>query len=219
MDSTDYGQPGLLSANVNYASIGGALGTACVGNVDDVQLYSGVLDASEVAYLYANPGLMVTNTAGTGLDYFNFALGTTNLDWNVSGDTSWFVEATNTFSGSSFAAQSGSVTNGQSSTLSVTVTGPGTLTFSWSSIANDPSQGFACIFYDNGNQLDNIGGDSSWYQDGPFQIGAGQHVLTWTAYANGDTDPTQAACLDAVNYTPTSSNTGPIITLNHLSQT
>jgi hypothetical protein len=218
LDSTDYGQPGTL-ADGNYASIGGIAGSAYVGNVDDVQLYSGVLNASEVAYLYANPGLMVTNTAGSGLDYFNFALGTTNLNWNVSGDTSWFVEATNTSSGSSFAAQSGSVTNEQSSTLSVTVTGPGTLTFSWSSIANDPHQGFTCNFYDNGNQLDNIGGDSSWYQDGPFQIGAGQHILTWTAYANGDTDPTQAAYLDMVNYTPVNNNSAPIITLNPVSQT
>jgi hypothetical protein len=219
LDSVDYGEPGALNGDANYASIGGQYASAYVGKVDDVQLYTGVLNASEVAYLYANPGLMVTNTAGTSLDYFNFALGTTNLDWNVSGNTSWFVEATNTVSGSPFAAQSGSVTNGQSSTLSVTVTGPGTLTFYWSSIANDPNQAFICWYSDNGTQMDNIEGDSSWYQDGPFQIGAGQHVLSWTAYANGDTDPTQAAYLDSVDYSPSNSNIGPIITLNPISQT
>jgi hypothetical protein len=39
------------------------------------------------------------------------------------------------------------VINYQSTTLSATVTGPGNLTFYWSSIANDPDQGFDCEFY------------------------------------------------------------------------
>jgi len=50
---------------------------------------------------------------------------------------------TNTYTGAPAAAQSGSVTGGQSSTLSVVVNGLGTLTFYWSSIANDNNQGLA----------------------------------------------------------------------------
>ncbi len=218
LDSVDYGEPGQLIADANYASIGGQYSSAFVGKVDDVQLYSGVLNASEVAYLYNHPGLTVSNIAGTGDVYFNVALGTTNLLWNTGGDTSWQVESTNTCNSQPLAIQSGSVTNGQSSIVSVTVTGPGTLTFYWSSIANDPNQGFSCSYYDNGNQLDTISGDTSWYQDGPFQITAGQHTLTWTASAGGDSDPTEAAFLDQVSFVPIAPN-NPIITLNPFSQT
>jgi hypothetical protein len=180
------------------------------GLLDDLQIYSGVLSSNQVAQLYANPG-----TTAVFQD-FNVALDTTNLNWTTSGDSSWFVETTNT-SGSPFAVQSGSVTGNQSSTLSVTVTGPGTLTFYWSSIANDANNGFDCEFALDGGDVDDLYGDTSWYLDGtPFIIPAGQHTLSWTAYADGDTDPTEVAFLDEVNYVP---DTTPVITLNPFSQT
>jgi PKD repeat protein len=116
------------------------------------------------------------------------------------GDTAWFTETTNTYNGAPSADQSGSVTNGQASTLSVVVTGPGTLTYYWSSIANDPNQGFSCEFDVDGNYSNNITGDTAWYQDGPYFIGPGQHTLSWTSSANGDTDPTEAGFLDDVSY-------------------
>ena len=53
----------------------------------------------------------------------------------------------------------------------------------------------------------NITGDTDWYQDGPYAIGPGQHTLSWTSSANGDTDPTQAGYLDQVSYVPASSPT------------
>ena len=107
------------------------------GLLDDIQIYMPVyaFPPDQVAQLYSNPG-----STAVGQD-FNAALNTTNLTWTTSGDSSWFVESANDNDGVS-AAQSGSVTGSQSSTLSVTVTGPGTLTFYWSSIANDPDGGF-----------------------------------------------------------------------------
>ncbi|MGH7978850.1 MAG: choice-of-anchor tandem repeat GloVer-containing protein, partial [Limisphaerales bacterium] len=166
------------------------------GLLDDVQIYDRVLSSTEVTFLYNNPGQTV---AGTGGADFNTTLGTTNLNWTTIGDASWFTETTNTYNGSPSAAQSGSVTGDQSSTLSLTVTGPGTLTFYWSSIANDPNQGFDCDFYINGNLYDYISGDSAWGMDS-FNIPSGTSTLTWTAAANGDTDPTEAAFLDQVSY-------------------
>ena len=62
------------------------------------------------------------------------------------------------------AAQSGSVTGNQTSTLSVTVNGPGTLTFYWSSIANDPNEGFDYEFDIDGSYANDIYGDQSWTQ-------------------------------------------------------
>jgi uncharacterized repeat protein (TIGR03803 family) len=139
---------------------------------------------------------------------FNADLNTTNLPWATMGDAAWFTETNDTYNGAPAAGQSGSVTGFQSSTLSVTVNGPGTLTFFWSSIANDPNQAFDYEFDIDGNYADNITGDNSWFQEVdpntglPYAIPAGQHVLSWTVSANGDMDPTQAGYLDNVSYVP-----------------
>jgi hypothetical protein len=152
-------------------------------------------------------------TVGSPVANFNADLNTTNLPWATMGDAAWFTETTDTYNGALYAAQSGSVTNSQSSTLSVTVTGPGTLTFFWSSIANDPNQGFDYEFDIDGNHADDISGDNSWAQEFdpntglPYAIPAGQHVLSWTVTANGDTDSTQAGYLDDVTYVPAAAPT------------
>ena len=224
LDAAGFGAPGLLTSSSPAALY---LGTdtsevnGYAGDMDEVQIYSGVLSSNEVAYLYSHPGSAVGDTMsqGSGPD-FNAALGTTNLSWTTSGDTNWFVETTHTWSSNAAAAESGSVTLAQSSTLAVTVAGPGTITFYWSSIANDPNGGFDCEFYLDGgpdnNYVDDISGDNSWYQDGPFDIPAGQHRLEWTVTAGGDTEPTQAAFLDQVSYVQ---DTMPVITLNPFNQT
>ena len=139
-------------------------------------------------------------TVGNPVANFNADLGTTGLPWATMGDAAWFTETTNTYNGAPAADQSGSVTGSQASTLSVIVTGPGTLTFYWSTIA---SGSFSCEFEVDGNYSNNITGNTAWYQDGPYAIGPGQHTLSWTASANGDTDPTEAGFLDDVSYVVT----------------
>jgi hypothetical protein len=180
------------------------------GLLDDVQIYAGVLSQDQVTQLHSNPGSTAVSSD------FNFALNTTGLPWATSGDSSWFVENSDDNDGVA-AAQSGSVTGSQSSTISVTVTGPGTLTFYWSCIANDSNEGFDYEFDIDGGYVDDIYGDTPWYQDGtPFIIPAGQHTLSWTTSAYGDTDPTQAGFLDQVNFVP---DTAPVITVNPFNQT
>ena len=180
------------------------------GEMDDLQIYSGVLNSNEVASLHDNPGSTAANVSGQD---FNPAVNTTNLTWLTGGDTDWFVETTNAQDGVS-AAQSGSVINNQSSTLSVTVTGPGTLTFYWAS--QDDCNNFDYEFDVDGGYQDDISCSRSWYQDGPFIIPAGQHILSWTAYANGDADPTEAGFLDQVIFV---AGTTPVITVNPFNQT
>ena len=146
------------------------------GLLDDIQIYSGVLSSNQVAQLYASPG----TTAAASLE-FNAALGTSGLTWTTNGDSSWFIESTNTANGAPYAAQSGSVTDDQSSTLSVTVTGPGTLTFYW---ASEASGDFDYEFDIDGSYGDDISGYTDWYQEvdwrtgQPYVIPAGQHTLT-----------------------------------------
>ncbi|HEY3761735.1 MAG TPA: LamG-like jellyroll fold domain-containing protein [Verrucomicrobiae bacterium] len=202
LDASVIGPTNEVVVNATVYLAGGYY-TQYVGLLDDVRVYSGELTAQNIASLAGN-----SNPLG-------LALNATNLQWSTSGDADWFVETTNTFDDIS-AAQSGSITGAQSSTLSTTVTGPGTLTFSWSSIANDPNYGFDLEFNIDGSDEDDIYGDTDWYQDGPFNIPSGTHTLTWTATAYGDTDPTEAGFLDEVSFVP---STGPVITLNPFSQT
>ncbi len=199
LDSSDIASTNFLTG-AQYVSIGGESGSAYQGLVDDVQIYSGVLSANDVASLFSNPGTSVPDIS-TNSAQFNAALGTANLSWATSGDTSWFVETDNTYNGASAAVQSGSVINSQSSRLLTTVTGPGTLTFYWSSIANDSNNGFDYEFYFDdpftGDQAD-LYGDNDWQQFS-VSIPSGQHTLGWVVYPNGDTDPTHAGFLDQVN--------------------
>lgn len=222
LDSSDYGEPEVLDGGADWASIGGALGGAYTGLLDDVQIYSGVLGAIDILNLYQNPGSTVPNGAPTTL---GTALGATNLTWTMSGDADWFVESTNTYNGSPFAAQSGAISNYQTSTLTATVTGPGTLTFYWSSVDNDPSQNmdyeFAIDDPDTGDIAD-LYGANGWQSiedtlgtSGPIVIPPGQHTLIWTVYANNDADPFEAGFLDQVVFMPPDTN--PVsanITLN-----
>ena len=184
------------------------------GLVDDVRIYSTNLSAGDVATL-ASSGNIPTLAS---------AIGATNLIVTTSGDANWFIETTNTYNGAPFADQSGSISNFQSSTLTAIVTGPGTLTFNWSSVDNDPNQSMDYEFsiddpYTN-DIADLYGGGNDWQSiedstGGPIIIPPGQHTLQWTVYANGDADPFQAGFLDQVVFTPP--DTSPVsanITLN-----
>ncbi|HEY1788983.1 MAG TPA: LamG-like jellyroll fold domain-containing protein [Verrucomicrobiae bacterium] len=221
-EDSDTGSTDPLNGNNYFLSLGGTTESSYSGLLDDFQIYAGVLSESEVARLYANPGTMIPDVSGSSGD-FNSALGTTGLSWTTSGDSNWFIEETNTDGVSSTAAQSGQVQDYQSSTLSVTVTGPGTLSFYWSS--QDPNGGgFDYEFDIDGQYQDEIYFDTPWYQEldpnsgysQPFSIPAGQHTLTWTTYAYGDEDPTEAGFLADVSYVTT---VAPIISLNPFNQT
>ncbi len=159
------------------------------GVLDDVRIYAGELNTNDVAILYGHP-----------LFTLGGALNAQALTWTtMDGDTPWFVETTNTEDGVS-AAQSGVVTNSQSSIISTTVTGPGTLTFFWSS--QDAGGNFDYEFDIDNGYADDIFYNTAWYQDGPFNLSAGPHTLSWTVNANGDNDPTEAGFLDQVSFVP-----------------
>ncbi len=161
------------------------------GILDDVRIYGGELPPADLAQL-----------AGNSIVTLGGAVNAPMLPWTTYGDTLWFVETTNAFDNIA-AAQSGPVTNDQISVISTTVTGPGTVTFAWSSQANnqDGDGNFSYEFDIDGNSYDSLGDDTDWEQDGPFPVPSGTHTLTWTAMANGDTDPTEVGFLDEVVFT------------------
>ena len=125
LDSSDYGEAGIFGDS-DYDSIGGELSGPYTGKLDDVQIYSGVLDAFEITNLYANPGTTAPNgpqeTPGSILGN---AVNAPNLTWTTYGDTNWYVETTNTYNGMAAAVESGVVQDSQTTTLQTTVVGPG----------------------------------------------------------------------------------------------
>jgi hypothetical protein len=166
------------------------------GILDDVRIYSGELTANDVAIL-----------AGIIYGQLGIALNAPSLPWITSGDSKWFVETTNTYDGVS-AAQSGVLTNNsQQTSLQTTVTGPGVLTFWWSSAADDSD--FDLEFdidggYAMSNDYDDLYGNTDWTQD-TFPIPAGVHTLTWFAYDADSTNDT--GWVDQVVFTPASAVT------------
>ena len=110
------------------------------------------------------------------------------------------------------AAQSGLITDSQSSTLQTTVVGAGTGTFWW---RVSSEQWFDYLsFYIDGVMQASISGDSGWQQQA-FAVANGSHTLKWT-YAK---DPSvsvgaDAGWLDQVTFIANP----PVITLQPLSQ-
>jgi hypothetical protein len=183
----------LLSATLYMA--GGYYGNYA-GLLDDVRIYATMLPQNDIAQLYGES----TTTLGG-------ALNAPQLTWTTSGDTPWFIENTNTYDG--VAVQSGIVTNEQTSVLSTTVTGPGTLTFYWASQISEGAD-FDYEFDIDGNYADDLYYNNDWFQEfdpgtgQPYVIPSGTHTLTWTVSAYGDSDPSEAGYLDDVSFVPNS---------------
>jgi hypothetical protein len=91
LDASNVAGTALINNPVEL-DIGSQNGHGFNGKMDDIQIYTGVLSASEVSQLHSDPGTTVANTTGGG--GLGAALNATNLTWATSGDTSWFVETT-----------------------------------------------------------------------------------------------------------------------------
>ena len=168
-----------------------------VGFLDDLQIYDTVLSPSDVNTLYNNPG----KTVGQSAVDFNFALNTTNLIYDTTGDSPWTTESQVSLDG--FAAQSGVVTNSQTTTLSTTIAGPCQVYFTWMTSNTAAGNYYFGIEFDlDGNNADNMSGDNDWTTSGPYYLlDNNSHSFSWTASANGSTDPGGVAYLDQIAIT------------------
>jgi hypothetical protein len=133
------------------------------------------------------------------------------LVWSTTGDAAWVSESRVTHHGLA-AAQSGLITDSQSSSIQTTVTGSGSLSFWWK-VSSEQWFDYLTLYID-GLQQAAISGEVDW-QKQVFAVGNGSHVLIWT-YAK---DPSvsvgmDAGWLDQVIFT----TNPPVITLQPLSQ-
>lgn len=165
--------------------------------IDEVQIYSGVLNSNQVAFLYANPTL----TAPISFD-IGEAVDAPQLTWNTGGTEGgapWFGQTNTTYDGVD-AAQSGALEGFQSSFVETLVQGPGVLEFQWQMYATN----FDYLeFYIDGNYQAYIDGENGWWSE-TFNIpGGAPRMLRWEYWADDSAaGNSNRAWLDQVTFTP-----------------
>lgn len=152
-------------------------------------------------------GITSSNAFLTVLD-LPTALNATGLVWTNTGNVAWFAETTTTHDNIQ-AAQSGSVANGQQSTLQTAVTGPGTLTFWWMfAPLTMPFANTLSFSTSQSNNAANVSSTSGWQQK-TFFLGDGTQTLKWTYLKNAISSGQSTGWVDQVSFIPGS--TAPII--------
>ena len=169
-------------------------------------------NAGTIGY-YNGPALADVETYNQAVQFsaFSVALNTTNLTWATGGDLPWFTETNVTLDG--LAAQSGPITDSQSSYLETTVPADGQLSFNWK-VSSEGGADYL-TFYINGNEQDAISGDVDWYPE-TYQVSAGD-VLRWEY--NKDVSSSaglDAGFLDEVSYAVAPPTPGLTVTASPL---
>ncbi len=118
--------------------------------------------------------------------------------WASSGDARWRPVA-ETGASDGICLRSGAVGTNETSVLSTTVSGSGTLSFQWKISA---ARGDYCRFFVDGTEMKSITRAPNW-ATATFSLGSGTHALQWF-FEKGTTSPTgaNAAFVDDLDWRP-----------------
>lgn len=142
---------------------------SCDSNPDPSQCTVTLSDNRTVtASFEANLGPVLTAIDDSGT-VTGAELGTSGMVWTVD-------ESTSTVGGSS--AVSGDIGDDELSTLSITLEGPGTLSFDWR-VSSEEGYDFLGVSLDGGAST-RISGEQDWQAAEPIDIPSGQHTVSWT---------------------------------------
>jgi M6 family metalloprotease-like protein len=114
------------------------------------------------------------------------ALNIPGITITTSSNANWFPEAATTHDGSS-AAQSGAISDSQSSFMEFTVHGPGVLSFWWK-VSSESGYDKLKFYIDGAEPTSTSGGISGlvdWTQVSNITIPSGTHTLRWTYAKDG----------------------------------
>ncbi len=126
------------------------------------------------------------------------ALDAPNLTWTTGGNSNWLVETNVTEDGVS-AAQSGHISNNQSTWIKTVAPTNGTVSFFWK--VSSQQSGDFLSFYINDNDEDDISGEEDWFQE-TYPVSAGD-VLMWQYAKDGSvSEGSDAGWLDEVQFVP-----------------
>ena len=137
--------------------------------------WSGACSGSGTCNVTMNAASAVTATFTLSGLTLGEALDNTGLVWTAGGNAAFLPQTTTAFFGGS-SAQSGALDNNQSSFLSTTVTGPGTLSWYWR-VSSEANYDIFSVSLDGAQQY-------SWSGEGPWTrttlaIPAGAHTVRW----------------------------------------
>jgi hypothetical protein len=132
LDASDVGATGPLSSAspVNlWLGMNTTFAHGFVGDMTEVQIYSGVLSAADVTFLYHNPGTNVANTTGQelpGVTLVNPTLAGSNFQFSFlsTAGTTNYVEYSTNLANPNWLPYSTIVGDGTLKTVTVPVTGP-----------------------------------------------------------------------------------------------
>ncbi len=131
------------------------------------------------------------------------ALDNTSLVWTMSGDAGWFGETAVAFYDGD-AAESGAISDNQSSGIATTVTGPGSISFYWK-ISSEKDYDFL-LFSMDGVSYSQMSGEVPWHKVS-YEIAPGDHTLLWSyAKDKSVSDGSDAGWLDMVVFSSGSAN-------------
>jgi hypothetical protein len=142
------------------------------GFIDDVQIYTGVLSAVEVGFLYTNPGETVDNVSSVTLPQ---ALDTFELEWTTGGDGEWVAQTT-IAADEEDAATSPILDEEQVSWMQTVVPYDGEVSFQWKVSSLEDSDFLS--FYINDVEKTFLSGEIDWVASPTFGVTAGD-VLRW----------------------------------------
>ncbi|MFZ4440039.1 MAG: SUMF1/EgtB/PvdO family nonheme iron enzyme [Syntrophales bacterium] len=150
--------------------------------------------------LVMNTDNSVTATFTIATIALGVALDNTSLVWTTGGNAPFVGQMTTSYSGGS-AAQTGKIGNSQSTYLSTSVTGPGTLSFYWK-VSSELNHDFFAVYLD-GVVKYSWSGSTSWYKS-VLTIPAGTHTVKWEYVKDSTLSSGQdAGWVDNVVFTPT----------------
>ena len=151
---------------------------------------------------FTNNGTASTTKAITiyGVIPLATALDNSSLTFVTGGDANWLGVADVSYDGTD-AARSGKIKANQSSWLSTTVTGPGTLTFRWKVSSETGCD--KLTFAIDGTVKDTISGTSmSSFAEKSYTLESGEHSIKWVYSKDGSADSgSDCGWVDKVEYT------------------
>jgi formylglycine-generating enzyme required for sulfatase activity len=140
-------------------------------------------NVSFIAQRTDHAGLVLSKTFSLKIVTLADAVDQLSVDVTTSAPRTWFAQTNTTHDGRD-AAQSGAITNSQTSEMQTTVTGPGTVSFWWK--VSSESGFDSLLFYVDGiTERASISGTTDW-QKVTYTLTAGSHVMRWV-YAKDST--------------------------------
>ncbi len=132
------------------------------------------------------------------------AVDNVSLIWTTGGNADWLAQTITTYYGGD-AAQSGDISDSQTSYMQTAIYRAGTISFYWK-VSSESSYDYLRFYVDGVEQAGSISGSTNWAQKIFAISGTGAHILKWAFTKDGIVSSgSDCGWVDRVVWTPSSS--------------